>query len=423
MNIINNFVPILLFMILYVVSGVYYSLQGVQNAFYQISPILAIMPAIMLSWVLQKRSGKEKIASFLEGARHEHIITMCFIFLLSGAFGSITKSIGSVDSAVDFALMLFPAKYLFVGIFITSSFIAMAIGSSMGTIATVAPIIIQIANKCSLNIELSIATVVGGAMFGDNLSLISDTTIAAVMSQNTDARKKLRFNSVISIISGIITISILLLKGTGISSTIYNSSSLLLISPYIVLVFLAIFGVDVLIALSMSCIYAGVLGTILKNYSIIRFNCDILSGFSGMYEIMVLSILVGGLSSLSQSNSKSFTNSIYALIPSNSGKKVAQLLIAKVVSVFDILTANNVIAIIFSGNIAKDIAKKYGVPSHKTAAWLDIFSCVFQGIIPHGAQILLASSIAKVSPLSIIGQVYYCYILGVVAIMYILIKK
>ncbi len=423
MQILRSFIPILLFVVLYTSSGLYYSLQGVENAFYQISPIVAIMPAIILSWILQKSPTKVKMQSFLQGASHENIIIMCFIFLLSGAFGSITKGIGGVDSAVNFTLMLFSAKYLFIGIFVTSAFIATAVGSSMGTIATIAPIILQIANKCSLNIELSMATVIGGAMFGDNLSLISDSTIAAVMSQNADARKKLRFNAIISIIAAIITIIILLLKGTETSYTVNDSYSLLLISPYIILVLLAILGTDVLISLSLSCIYAGIIGIVLQDYSIIRFNSDVITGFSGMHEIIVLSMLVGGLSSLSKSNSKEFINSLYKIIPNNVGKRFAQILIAKIVSIFDILMANNVVAIIFAGSVAKDISKKYDIPPYKTAAWLDIFSCVFQGIIPHGAQVLLVCSMAKISPLNIIGQVYYCYILGVVAVFYIIIKK
>jgi len=424
MHIFVSFLPILLFITLYVGGGVYFSVTGVQDAFYQLSPAVTIIPALILGWVLHKDTTLKRMHDFLDGVRHRDIITMCMIFLLAGAFSVVTQNIGSLDSTVNLALSLIPSKFLLIGLFITTAFIATAIGTSMGTIATIAPLAVGLSNQGAFPIIIGIATVVAGAMFGDNLSFVSDTTIAAVMSQEADFKLKMKINSVIAFIAALITITVLFFSHNCTAEVYYNDYSFILVSPYVLLILLPMLGFNIFIVLITVLIFSGLLGCCLNNeYSILVFSNDIAKGFKSMHEIMVLSMLIGGLSGLANKGSKDLTTYLVHLVSKRGSKTIAQLLIAAIVSVFDILLANNTVAIIFSGEIARDFAKKYHIPPHYSAAWLDIFSCVFQGIIPYGAQILLAATIAGVSPLEITPHVYYCYILGIVSIIYILCNK
>lgn len=423
MSILINFLPILFFVIIYVGSGLYFLIIGVDNAFYQLSPTVAIMPAIALGWVLYKGTAQARMHAFLDGVRHRDIITMCIIFLLAGAFSSVTSSIGSIDSCVNLALNFIPSQFLLIGLFITTAFISTAIGTSVGTIATIAPIAAGLITQGNLPPALTLGCVVGGAMFGDNLSIISDTTVAAVMSQEADLKKKLSINVKIAAIASIITVTLLLLLYNDSNAIIAGDYSLILISPYIFLLVIVLAGVNVFISLSVALIFAWVIGCIHHGYTPIEFSKSIVTGFKDMHEIMLLSLMVGGLSGFASRGSKELSIYLSDTISRYGNVRLAQLFIAKIVSIFDILLANNTIAIIFSGEIARDIAKRYKIPKHYSAAWLDIFSCVFQGILPYGAQILLASSIAKVSPLQIAANVHYCYILGGVSVAYIMMNK
>jgi len=423
MAILINFIPILLFVVIFFGSGVYYSLQGVENAFYQIPPTSAILPSIFVAWLMHKGSTKTTMDNFVRGAKHPDIITMCFIFLLAGALSSVTKAIGSVESTVNFALTVTPDSFLLIGVFVISALISTAIGTSMGTIAALASLVTQLSAQGAFSIEIGAATLVGGAMFGDNMSIISDTTIASVSSQKANLKEKLKLNIKVALVSAFLTICLLSFVDSPEIDIADRPYSLMLILPYVVLILLAVFGVNVFIVLAISLVFSGFLGIIYGEYTVLKFAQNISSGFFDMHEIMLLSILIGGLSGLSNQNSKEFAEKISKLLPKNAGRKSAELLISLLVSLFDILLANNVVAIIFSGEIAKEIAAKYRIKPHESAAWLDIFSCVFQGVIPYGAQVLLICAVAHISPLAIIGQVYYCYILGGVTLAFIIIRK
>ncbi|MGI4850954.1 MAG: Na+/H+ antiporter NhaC family protein [Janthinobacterium lividum] len=423
MSLFIHLCPILLFICLYVGSGLYFSSQGVENAFYQVSPTFAILPALALAWALLKEDTQTRMNRFLDGVRHRDIITMCLIFLLAGAFSTVTKAIGSADSTIHLALNFISPQFLLIGLFLTTSFIATAIGTSMGAVATLGPIAAGLASQGAFPLELAMATVVGGAMFGDNLSIISDTTIASIMSQGANLQEKLKINIKVAAIAFAITVIILFFAHDHTMILETRPYSWMLITPYIFLILLASFGVNVFISLVFALVWSGIIGFWHSGYDIFHFGRDIVSGFQSMHEIMLLSLLVGGLSGLTYKGSEALIASLNKFSSTRFGKRAGQLLIAKIVSIFDILLANNTIAIIFSGEVAKEIAKKYHIPSHYSASWLHIFSCVFQGIIPYGAQILLASSIAGVSPLSLISQVYYCYALGIVAVLYILFNR
>jgi Na+/H+ antiporter NhaC len=406
MSFVLSFLPVFVFIGLYVGVGL-------------ISPVVAVLPALIVGFLLQTGSTKERIALFLNGICQKDIITMCMVFLLAGAFSEITKSIGSVDATVSMTLSFMPSHFLLIGIFIASALIATAIGTSMGTIATMAPLAVHLASQGTFSAALGVATVVSGAMFGDNISIISDTTIAAVASQGADFRKKLQLNGTIAFFASLITILILYMvhkQETIIGPTAFSP---ILITPYILLIMLAVCGFDVFVVLTVSILFAGIVGMACGNYSLAQYNRDIVRGFESMYDIMLLSLLVGGLAGFMHHGIAAVIQTIRTTGRHTMGSRGAQYTIAALASVFDILLANNTIAIIFSGEIAKDIAHTYKVPKHYSAAWLDIFSCVFQGIIPYGAQILLASSIAAISPLAIVGKVYYCYVLAIVAVIYI----
>ena len=419
------FSPILLFITIFVGSGLYLAYSGAPNAFYQLSPITAILPAIMLGWILHKGSAQQKMHDFIEGVRNKNIITMVIIFLLAGAFAEITKSMGSVDSVINLALSIVPSRFLLVGLFLIAAFISTSIGTSMGTIAAIAPIAAGLGVDASISPSLAAATVVGGAMFGDNLSIISDTTIASVTSQNADTKQKLKLNAKIAIVASLITMTVLLYNTSGAGGGMdVQPYSLILVLPYVALIALAIIGIDVFTALIASIFFASIIAMSTKN------GCDFIvlsqlinKGFMSMHEIMLLSLMIGGLSGLANKEfAKKITEDLSNwLSRKKSGQTMAQLAIAKLAFMFDILLANNTIAIIFSGEIAREIAKKYNIPPHYSAVWLDIFSSVVQGIIPYGAQVLLASAITGVSPLSIMPYVYYCYSLGIIATLHILV--
>lgn len=420
MSLLCRFLPVGVFVSLFVGSGIYFSLAGVDKAFYQLSPLAAILPALGLGWVLYQGDTARRMQAFLDGVRHRDIITMCIIFLLAGAFSEVTRAIGSVDATVSLALSLVPPPFLLIGLFLIAAFIATAIGTSMGTIATIAPLAGGLSYSGAFPMEIGMATVVGGAMFGDNLSLISDTTIAAVLSQEADMREKLKLNALVAIPAALLTLGVLFLATTTSETLPTQSYSLWLVTPYLLLMGLALYGINVFVALVWSITYVGVLGFVLKGYAPLVLAQDITKGFASMHEIMLLSLLVGGLSGLSSHGVDALSARLGHWIDRHGSQRMAQFVIAKIVSLFDVLLANNTIAIIFSGELARTLAKKHHIPPHRSAAWLDIFSCVFQGVIPYGAQILLASTIAGISPLSITPHVYYCYILGAVTVGYIM---
>ncbi|MDR2341087.1 MAG: hypothetical protein LBD72_02035 [Puniceicoccales bacterium] len=413
-------IPWLLFVTLFVGTGAILTARGVPNAFSQLSPTVAIIPSLVVGWLMRRGSGRERLEAFADGMRHRDIMTMCVIFLLAGAFCQVTRDIGSIDSTVNFALSLIPGRFLLVGIFAVSMFISTAIGTSMGTIAAVTPIAAAIAAQANLSIPLAVGTVVGGAMFGDNLSFISDTTIAAVLSQGADLRKKTKFNSAVATVAAGFVLIFLIFAGKSPAHISVGPRSLLLVLPYFLLIALALSGVNVFSTLVSSVAFAGCVGLFSRaDYTPLALSRSISAGFGSMYELVLLTLFIGGLSGLVH---KDFIREVAGKLSAwaashGNGHRSAQWIIGGVVSFFDLMFANNVVAIIFSGEIAKEIGKKNGVSPHRSATWLSTFSCVFQGIAPYTPQLLLASAIGGISPLSITPCVVYCYALGVVAVL------
>ena len=426
MSLFRYFLPILIFVGVFVGTGAYLSYQGVPDAYYQLPPVSALMPAVICAWLLHRGSSAERMHDFLEGMRHRDIITMCVIFLLAGAFSTVTQEIGSVKATVNAALALVPPPFILTGIFLVTGFIATAIGTSMGAVATIAPVAVGLSDQVGLSPALMCGTVVGGAMFGDNLSLISDTTIAAVMSQEADMRAKLILNIKVACVAGVVTILYLVFQVKEVAVVHHESFSWWLISPYIVLIGLALWGVHVFSSVAISIIWAGILGLLWQpDFTLIRMAQCVQSGFLSMAPILLLSLLVGGLSGLVGSKMVAETTKklTHSLARYQCGRRTAAGLIAASAGVLDILLANNTVAIILSGEMARSIAAQFKIPKHVSAAWLDISSCVFQGIIPYGGQILLASSMAHVSPLELVPYVFYCFALLLAMVIFIVRNK
>lgn len=422
MLIFKAFLPIITFIGIFLGSGVYFSCLGYVNPFYQVSPIAAIFPALIFAWILHNKSTDETMQSCVKGASHPDIVSMCLIFILAAVFSQVTYSIGSVDATVNCAMSLIKGEFLLIGLFLTAAFISTAIGTSMGTIATIGPIAVGLSQQGVFPMAIAMATVIGGAMFGDNLSLVSDTTIAAIASQEANMIEKLKINGIVAVISALFTVLVLSFYHLQPGCVSTYDYQFILIIPYLLLVLLSAWGINVFIGLMTSIATAVGIGYFWGNYSLIQYSADVVQGCLNIQDVLILSLLIGVLSGLINSNLQiGIERAVIKIGATN--KRLGQLIIACLVSICDVLIANNTIAIIMVGPIARTISQKFCIKPHVSAAWLDIFSCVFQGIIPYGAQVLLASSLAGLSPLALVPQVYYCYILGLVSIGFIISNK
>ncbi len=414
--------PLLSFLVIFLGSGLYFQMQNTEYAFYQIATPVAALPAILLAVFLSRDKLNATIEDFLKGAGHSHIMAMCIIYLLAGAFSSVAKATGGVDATVALALALLPDYFLLPGIFLVSGFISTAMGTSMGTIAALAPIALGIAGSAGLPLPLVAGTVVGGAMFGDNLSIISDTTIAATRSQGCQMRDKFRVNIFIALPAALLTIGLLLGVQGSHSLAVPEITEIILVLPYLGILALALSGLNVFAVLTVGLLLSGGVGfAFMDSYNLVSFSKDIYAGFTNMQEIFILSMFIGGLSALmkKQGGLAFLSRGIEKLIAIisqrfNSGA-VAEAGIAAMVGLTNACTANNTVSIIVTGSVARELAEKHQVSPRRSASILDVFSCVCQGLLPYGAQTLLAASIFGIAPLAIVGKTYYCFILALIA--------
>ncbi|MDR3092557.1 MAG: hypothetical protein LBU33_01415 [Endomicrobium sp.] len=426
MNILWAFAPILLFVFIFVGSGIYFSLMGYAESFTILPPVVAIVPSIILAWVRNHKPTEEKTTDFLSGIGEKDIIYMCVLFLLSGAFGEVTKSIGAIDSLVNFIISFVPGKFLLVGIFLISAFLSTAIGSALGTVAAVGPVA---ANFClhasGLSMPVAMGAVIGGAFFGDNLSLVSDTTIVAISSQGANVKKKFSINLKIASVAVIIAIIAMWFSVTITADQMYGHDfSLILILPYVALLVLAFNGVNVLVCLMLSILFSGVIGLCYhSDYSLLTFCNGMNAGFLKVYGVLLLGLMVGGLSGLIGNDAVKETANVISkrVLRGKTESKLPQFIIGGLAIMFTFLLSNNVIAIICCGKIAKDIAKNNEISPHYSATILEVFACGVKGLLPHGTQVLLAASLAGISPISILPRVYYCHALIVVSVLFILV--
>ena len=426
-------IPLLVFLGLYIGVGSYLSYQGVEFAFYQLPAPVAILPAIVLAFILSKKKINQSIEEFIAGVGHQDIIAMCLIYLLAGAFAAVAKASGGVDATVNLGLSVIPTSMILPGIFLISAFIATAMGTSMGTIAAIAPVALGIAQSSGMNPALTAGVVLSGAMFGDNLSIISDTTIAATRSQGCMMKDKFKENIRIALPAAIVAIIFFALQSSTSSAPVVASIDWPKIVPYLFILVLALLGVNVFVVLFIGIVLASSVGMIyLEEYSLIKVAKDIYAGFGNMQEIFFLSLLIGGLSELMKTGGglSYLTRSISKMIKRFSSEhsvqessRASEFGIAALVSLVNICTANNTVSIIVSGSVARELAQTNDISPRRSASLLDIFSCVIQGILPYGAQVLLLGSIFKLSPLDIISNSYYCFALAISAGAAILIRS
>ena len=417
-----SILPLLLFVGIFLGFGIY------NQDFYALPSPIAALIGIVSAFVLLKGKVNEKIDTFLKGCGDGKILTMCIIYLLAGAFATVSKATGSVDTIVNLGLNYISAAYFPVGIFVIASFLSFASGTSVGSIVTLGPIVIDLAEKSGSPLGLIGAALLSGAMFGDNLSVISDTTIAATQSLGCEMKDKFRVNFKLAFPAAIIAIVILVAIGfsqeTSAVPLEQKDYNFILILPYLLVIALSIIGINVFVVLFSGLLFAGVLGMGYGTFGLMDFAKSSYEGFTSMTEIFLLSLLTGGLAALVEKAGgiNFLLRNINKIINS---KKTALLGIGGLVTVANFCVANNTIAILISGKVSKEITEKYGLKPQESASVLDIFACYVQGIIPYGAQILILISLSnfKMSYTDLILNSFYLHLLLVVTLISIFFRS
>lgn len=391
----------------------------VAKDFYAISIIVPFLAAALTALLMNRKENfNDKIEIFCKGAGNSNILLMVLIFILAGSFAQVANDMGAVDSTVNLGLSLLPSGLLIPGMFIIGCFISLSIGTSMGTIVALVPIAVGIADKTGIAVALAVGAVVSGAMFGDNLSIISDTTIAATRTQGCEMKDKFKMNFRIVLPAAILTAVVFMVLTRNASAISLDALdfNLFQILPYIIVIATALLGVNVIIVLLLGILSSGLIGFIFGSFDILGFFNSISTGISGMSELIIISILIAGTIEIIKHNG-GIDFILNKGLRSFKSKRGAEYGIATLVSLVDICTANNTVAIVTVGPIAKDISNEFDLEPKRVAGIMDMFSCVFQGIIPYGAQLISAAGLAAISPFSIMKYLFYPYLMGICAII------
>lgn len=365
---------------------------------------------------------RKRIDTYSRGAGANNLMLMLWIYVLAGAFAASAKAMGAVDATVNLALSLLPASMILLGLFLAACFISLSIGTSVGTIVALVPIAAGLAHSVDANLALTVAIIVGGAYFGDNLSFISDTTVVATQTQGCQMSDKFRVNALIVIPAAIIILIIYGILGAGTKApTHIDAVQYMKVLPYIVVLVTAIAGMNVMAVLTLGSILCGIIGIIDGGYDIFGWFSAMGNGVIGMGELIIIAMMAGGMLEIIRENGG--IDFIISKITAHvNSKRGAELSIAALVSMVNICTANNTVAILTVGNISKKIGDKFGVDNRKAASILDTFSCTIQGLIPYGVQMLLAAGLSGLSPLDIIPYLYYPMAIGLAALFSILFR-
>lgn len=425
--------PLMVFLCLYLVTSL------LVNDFYKVPITVAFLLSSCYAIAITRGLKLEqRVYQFSVGASNKNIMLMVWIFILAGAFAQSAKQMGAIDATVNLTLHVLPDNLLLAGIFIAACFISLSIGTSVGTIVALTPVAVGLAEKTGIDLPYMVAIVVGGSFFGDNLSFISDTTIASTKTQDCVMRDKFRVNFMIVVPAAIIVLGIYIFQGLSISAPAQvQAIEWIKVIPYLIVLGTAIAGVNVMLVLLLGILSTGIIGictatgiisigtapveSVAVNTAFFDWFGAMGTGITGMGELIIITLLAGGmLETIRYNGGIDFI--ISRLTRHVSGKRGAEFSIAALVSIANLCTANNTIAIITTGPIAKDIAQRFHLDRRKTASILDTFSCLIQGIIPYGAQMLIAAGLAAISPLSIIGNLYYPFCMGVCAILAIIIR-
>ena len=416
---IKALLPIAVYLVLFLGSGL------VTKDFYAMPAIVAFLIALLVAMIQTKgKTFDEKIDIISKSVGEPNIVTMCLIFLCSGAFSGLISATGGAESAVNLGLSVLPSQFAVVGLFVIGCFISVSMGTSMGTIAALAPIAVGIAENTGFSLALCMGAVMCGAMFGDNLSMISDTTIAAVKTQGCEMKDKFKENFFIVLPAAILSIVIfyvLTSQGSysGSSELTYN---ILKVIPYIFVLFGALIGLNVFTVLISGTALSFVIGLITKSATIPQMFSAIGAGITGMYDITVISIIVACVVGLMKENG-GIDYLLYQIKNRIHSARGAQFGIASLAFLVDLCTANNTVAIIMSGPIAKEMSDEFNVKNTRTASLLDIFASVGQGVIPYGAQLLSAASLTGLTPLDIMPFLYYPLFMAISACLFIVLRK
>ncbi|GGG59308.1 Na+/H+ antiporter NhaC family protein [Bizionia arctica] len=411
-------IPLFVFVFTFLGIGIY------NNDFYLLPAPIAVILGIVVAFIMFKQSVNSKIETLLKGCGDSKILTMCLIYLLAGAFAAVTKATGSVDSIVNLGLDFIAIQYIYFGVFVIAAFLSISTGTSVGAIVTLAPIVVGFAGQGEISLAVLCGALLGGSMFGDNLSVISDTTIAATQSLDCKMSDKFKENIKIALPAAILTLVILVYQGFGLESdfpeNVVYSYSIIKILPYILVVLLSVSGVNVFVTLFLGIISGGFLGVMYGDYSIIESTKIVYSGFTNMTEIFLLSLLTGGLAALVEKNGgiDYVLNKIKTLIKS---KKSAQFGIAALVGSINLAIANNTVSIIIAGTMAKTINDEYSLNNKKTASVLDVFACITQGLLPYGAQVLMILSFSngQIGYFDLVGNTWYLLLLFISVMLFI----
>ena len=409
--------PIMVFVTLYLVTSI------VAGDFYKVPITVAFMAASVYAVIV---SGgiplSSRINAYSRGAATEQMMLMVWIFILAGAFANSAKAMGSIDATVNLTLALLPPQMLIAGLFVAACFISLSIGTSVGTIVALTPIAAGIAAQTGTSLPMMTAVIVGGSFFGDNLSFISDTTIAATQTQGCKLSDKFRVNSFLVMPAALIILIVYVLIGTDTQAPAdIPALEPLKVLPYLVVLITAIFGMNVMAVLTLGLLLTGVVGMITGSYDLYGWLGSMGEGIVGMGELIIITMMAGGLLELiRQRGGIDFL--IQLLTRHVTGKRGAELSIAALVSMVNVCTANNTVAILTVGGIAKHIGDRFGLDNRKCASILDTFSCFTQGLLPYGAQMLMAAGLAQLNPIAIIPYLYYPFAIGIIALIAILIR-
>ena len=403
--------PLLVFLAVYLVSSF------MAKDFYKVPVVAAFLLASAYAILITRGGLEERVAVFSRGAGNSNVLLMIWIFVLAGVFAATAKAIGSIDAVVAATLHILPGRFILVGLFVAACFISMAIGTSVGTIVALVPIASGLASGTGAPLAMVVAAIVGGAFFGDNLSFISDTTIAATRSQECSMADKFRANIWIAGPAAIVVAVVYVVLGQGFDATApAQEFNLLLILPSLAVIILALCGLNVLGVLSVGIFLNAVIGLLFGKFGWLGFLQSAGEGVASMGDLIIVTMLAGGMLEIIRVNG-GIDWIINVLTRRISGRRGAESTIALLVALANVCTANNTIAIITTGSIAREIAGHFGVDPRKSASILDTFSCIVQGILPYGAQLLMASGLAGISVASIIGCLYYPLALLVFALL------
>lgn len=409
--------PLMVFVLFYLVTSI------IAGDFYKIPITVAFLVSSCYAIIIS--GGKplmQRINAYSRGAATEQMMLMIWIFILAGAFAYSAKMMGSIDATVNLTLSLLSPQMLLAGMFLAACFISLSIGTSVGTIAALVPIAAGVANETGTDVAMMTAIIVGGSFFGDNLSFISDTTIMATQTQGCSLSDKFRVNSFIVAPAALAILIIYLIMGQGVSAPAHVASvEWVKVIPYLTVLVSAIFGMNVMGVLMMGLLLTGIIGILTGAFDIYGWFGAMGEGILSMGELIIVTMMAGGMLELIREQG-GIDFLIRLLTRRVNSKRGAELSIAVLVTLVDICTANNTVAILTVGGISKQIGDRYGVDNKKCASILDTFSCMVQGVIPYGAQLLIAAGLASLNPVSIVPYLYYPLALGIVALLSILFR-